>query len=145
MRKAKRWRYYCDFCNKSGGSKYHMQGHEPSCTMNPKRTCRMCGIQDEPSGDLEKMIRIIKNDIYCVEDELEMEAWLFGEDKKEEATLAAIRSISDCPACILAAIRQAGIPFMFQSFDYKKEKEAFWSDFNDSRADGGPSACGWDG
>ena len=42
MKTKLRQRHYCDFCKKSGGSRYHMERHEKYCTMNPKRECRMC-------------------------------------------------------------------------------------------------------
>ena len=38
----------------------------------------------------------------------------------------------NCPACIMAALRQKGIPVPAcgDLFDFKKERDSFWSDVN---------------
>jgi hypothetical protein len=137
MRKVKRWRYYCDFCGKSGGSKYHMENHERSCTLNPKRHCNMCDyIEDEDYPDLQKMIAIIscsvEDCIPCIDSQFE-ELW-FKDGFTEESVLKELHEISSCPACILAAIRQSGVPpYLFGSFDFKKEKDQLWADINDAK------------
>lgn len=68
MRKVKKWRYYCDFCKKSGCSGHHIVKHETHCCRNPNRVCRMCvaagDVEQQPSdvllaalneGGLEKL------------------------------------------------------------------------------------------
>ena len=55
MKRAQRWRYYCDHCGKCGGSGGHMQKHEASCTANPKRVCRYCG-QTRPVAELIQVL-----------------------------------------------------------------------------------------
>jgi hypothetical protein len=42
MIKKPAFRYYCEFCGKSGGSASHMSRHEKYCTANPNRRCGMC-------------------------------------------------------------------------------------------------------
>jgi len=92
MRTKRINRYYCDHCKKSGCSSYHMQRHEASCTANPQRTCRMCDFQ----RDLAPMIAILK------EPGATTEEW---KDKMRRVREEA----EECPACILAAIRQSGV------------------------------------
>ena len=135
MRKIKKWRYYCDFCNKGGGHAGYMRSHELSCTMNPNRTCNMCyyaGEYTKPE-DLSKMVSIIKEAISFRFEDIEMDGYFFKNGFNEEDILKKIREISRCPACILSALRQSGVPFMFDSFDYKKEKESLWADVNEDR------------
>jgi hypothetical protein len=43
--------------------------------------------------------------------------------------------VEGCPACILAVIRQKGIPVPATKFDFKKELNSFWSDYNDDLAE----------
>lgn len=86
------YRYYCEFCKKSGCSGGHMKAHESSCTANPNRNCRMCGLtQDMPS-----LTAILKAPGNALED------W--------KAKMATLREAAEeCPACILAAIRQSDV------------------------------------
>lgn len=119
-------RYWCDFCKKTGLRRDAMEKHELHCTMNPNRKCRMCShMEEEPQkvADLVVLLPIPKIDE-------------FGFASKE--TIAAANEIlpvlrektHDCPACILAALRQAKIPAPATSFDYKKEVAAFWASCN---------------
>ena len=117
MRKMKRWRYYCEFCNKSGGSGYHMAEHEKHCTLNPNRICRMCGRGE----GLGKLIALLpKKEDYVSKGPL-FEFLDFAE--AVEKTMFVLREEAEnCPACILAALRQAGIFIpMIQSFGFAEE------------------------
>jgi hypothetical protein len=114
MRKVKRWRYYCEYCKKSGGSGYHMESHERGCTNNPNRKCGMCGT--------------------CTPVATLIEALGDGKD------LSKIRKEADnCPACILAAIRQSKLQYMCDDegmgfrvdFDFKAEKAEWWKNVNE--------------
>lgn len=128
MRKVLKWRYYCEFCKKSGMAASHIKRHEVSCTGNPDRFCRFCvlaGIQQKPLLDL---IEVFKRD---------------GVD--------ALRTAAEnCPACMLTAIRHSGVngfseddedgrggplsdKFHPDDFNFKQEKEAFWRRYNDAR------------
>lgn len=122
MKSAKRWRYYCDHCKKSGGSKYHMERHEKVCTRNPDRSCRMCRyLIDEPTPNLKEMINIVNKGV----DDFD---WIDGAlEKTTEDVLKKLKEITKCPACRLAAICQAKEGEIIQ-FNYKKEKEEFWRD-----------------
>ena len=122
MRQAKRWRYYCDFCKKVSGRRSAMERHEKGCTMNPNR---VCGVGDKWKGG-------------CVATVPELLAEL------AEKGYPALRNLAEeCPACILAALRQSTAIISDQDasdgrydFDYKKEMENVWRDVNEERWDG---------
>ena len=131
MRKVKRWRYYCDFCKKSGGSKWHMEKHEKICTKNPDRECGFCVINGG-SGTSDKRIlnRIVKVGSVVLEKMWGIVDWESKEfDKKNDRIIKMLVKYSGgCPACILSAIRLGGENAMLINFDYKKQKEQFWID-----------------
>jgi hypothetical protein len=126
VHKVKRWRYYCDFCKKSGQRGYHMQNHERGCTLNPARICGMCSVAQLHQQPMVSLIAAV------------------GDGSAEG--MAALRELSEnCPACILAAIRQSPeieqwkdqrfdpecpdppcVPGSYPTFRYKEETEAFW-------------------
>jgi hypothetical protein len=142
MKIVKRWRYYCDFCKKSGGSKYHMEKHESICTANPGRKCGFCEIMEEVQPDISDLKKIIIKNIEVVTDTgldgkdyswnkfagIEDTGGFFSDRKKkiskEENVLNKLReAVNNCPACILSAMRQTNTTFLFPSFDFKKEKK----------------------
>lgn len=133
MKTKLRHRYYCDFCKKSGGSKYHMEIHEKHCTSNPHRECRMCSVKNPTytnkyEGHITKeMVRIIKDSI-C-EDSLGRE--YFNDDYTEQSVIERLEEITGCPACLLSALVLSKRTSMFPSFKYKERKEALFEDFND--------------
>lgn len=141
MKRKKVWRYYCEFCRKSGCSGGHMKAHERGCTMNPDRHCSMCDHADVTQKTMPELVAI-----------------LVGATQEDaEERLARLRGATEgCPACMLAAIRQANqvarhvlspahvFPPRIHEwpifdrivFDFKAEKERFWGDINDkARAD----------
>jgi len=84
MRRIMRWRYYCDFCKKSSGRT--LADHERHCTMNPNRVCRFCKLLGETQAPMAELLAALRS---------------------ESPVLPALqRAAHDCPACILAAIRQ---------------------------------------
>lgn len=92
MKTKMRPRYYCDHCGRGTGSPSFMRRHEPSCTANPIRTCRMCDYQ----RPLPELIAILKRPGNTMED------W--------QAKMTELREQAEhCPCCILAAIRQSGV------------------------------------
>jgi hypothetical protein len=115
MRKVKKWRYYCDFCKKSGASGGHIAKHERGCTRNPNRVCGLCAKaehEQKPTAEL-------------------LDALLAG------GVPAVLELAGQCPACVVAAIHayRADSPLTSTSedyfeFDYKKAAAAFWSDVN---------------
>lgn len=131
MRSKRVLRYYCDHCKKSGCSKGHMARHETHCTNNPQRCCRFCDLEKPPTAEL----------IAVFTEECE------GGD----GALKRLREIADdCPACILAGIRQGrgkrnrithdehGAPSDEDNhidFDFKKEAEIYLAQKRESEAD----------
>ena len=122
MRKVKRWRYYCDFCKKSGGSGGHIAKHEKHCTMNPNRICGMCAMFSFDTVPVAELVAILP-DIESVE----------GVVASVEKAMPALREkTQNCPACILAALRQAKISVeMIRSFNFSEECGAWWAEFNE--------------
>ncbi len=88
--------YYCDFCKKNGLIAYHIKEHELHCTANPNRECGMCDVK----GLQHFEIIDIKNE--------------------HETFKGVIVDDEDCPACVLAFVRQN------KTQAYTKDKEA-WS------------------
>lgn len=126
MRQKKMWRYFCDHCNKSMGSSFHMRSHEKHCTMNPERQCRMCQRMEEVSKDIETLIAIVDKPIA-------------GFHESTERGKELLDATKGCPACALAAIRQhramesekhkndpTYYPTYGIEFDYKKACKEFW-------------------
>lgn len=122
MRQAKVWRYWCDHCGKGGCGKGAAIKHEKHCTLNPARECRMCGIP--PATMLEAKALVLGG---CSVDELRV-------------------AVEGCPACMLAAVRQArgrkgrrshedGWDFPAAAFDYKAESAEWWKAVNEDRED----------
>jgi hypothetical protein len=119
MRRKRVWRYYCDFCKKSGCSAGHMRAHEAACTANPERACGMC--RREGASTLVRPL---------------IDALGAGDTSGVERLRAAAEG---CPACMLAAIRQSGLQTPFEvdgppgfhvEFDYQEEKREWWAQQN---------------
>ena len=124
MKQVKRWRYYCDYCKKSSGQKAAMARHEKGCTANPDRICGMCEHSGQSQADMSLLTAIIETD--CVD---------LGENElhggsKIDCVLAALENEIDCPACVLAAIRQAKIK-IYPSFNFKRKAEEWWAKENE--------------
>lgn len=135
-------RYYCGFCNKSGGSRFHMEKHERGCTLNPTRQCGICDKMDaDKTPRLAELLQIIgdKDQYEKIESErglgFEVYTFVMLDQDKLNAMLPKLReAANDCPACIMAALRQSGVPVpAVTHFDYKKELDIFWSNYNDDK------------
>jgi len=131
MRTVLRKRYYCDFCKKAGGSAYHMRIHEERCTLNPERKCGVCAILEEKQPAMATLLEPFAG-IKAVKDEY---GYLSFDDAALGVALAEVRKVSNCPACIMATIRQSGIPVPAVSgFSFTKEMRSAWADFNNAQA-----------
>lgn len=137
MKTKKVNRYWCDYCGKQGGSAGHMKHHEERCTKNLNRVCGMCKIIEQDQPKLSDMLAILPDPKSFKEmwgDEGQFETL---NDTRLLAILTEVfpklRDIAgECPACIMAALRQKGIPVPLARslFDYTKECQSFWSDLN---------------
>ena len=132
MKKVKRWRYYCDYCKKSGGSGGHMKNHELSCTANPDRKCKFCYHAEVEQPKTQDMIDLVNKFITSF-------IWgnkgewsnILKDDVTEEQVLKELRELTNnCPACILTAMRLTMTTGLFSKelFDFQKAKKAFWDD-----------------
>jgi hypothetical protein len=127
MKKVKRWRYYCDYCNKSGGSAHHMKKHELICTANPKRECGFCKVM-EVDPKKEPLKQIVVNAVRELEAIQPWDSEKF-DTLQEKVVKELLKESGGCPACVLAAIRQTeGSEFI--QFDYKKAKKEFWDEWH---------------
>jgi hypothetical protein len=153
MKAVKRWRYYCDHCKKVSGLKTAMEKHETGCTLNPARKCGICGFLEggsaTPLADLiallpdpAKFIRDVPEERYF--DGVEWDTIPTRQEQDDpalrEATHAVLPKLreltDDCPACILAALRQRGIPVpLIENFNWTTEFKDAQSRMNDHRAE----------
>ena len=121
MKRKRVWRYYCDYCGKANCAKHHMKTHEKHCTMNPDRYCRMCDGATKPVR-LKKTIDWVRENAVVDPEDTDYLALY------DERTMIEIRRmVDDCPACILAVIRQSKLHPINLNFDYKKEAKK-WLD-----------------
>lgn len=126
MRSKRVWRYYCDFCRKSGCNSGHIRNHEKRCARNPNRECRMCehATGEEglgPRASLDALVQGI-----------------------ERADVEGLREAAQgCPACMLAGVLEwkrraeaagASGEELWIDFDFKKETEQMWNHVNEVRA-----------
>ena len=123
MRAIKRWRYFCDHCKTSKGTKSSMELHEAHCTKNPRRSCRMC---DYSSAEelIKKGVALVKEH---ATDGHDPEGYVWGLVLDDEH-LNALRKLCDyCPACVLSCLRQGNKEgkILSTSFDYKEEAASY--------------------
>ena len=148
--KKRVWRYYCSFCGKGGCSGGHIKHHEDHCTMNPMRKCGMCEYTGVDNVSIIDLLKALKVDIIEYKKthpfnksqtidsvNLKGEHETFELITQYSISLNNLESVSDnCPACMLAAIRQAKMHRHIE-YDFKKEKESFWSCYDDSQREYG--------
>lgn len=123
-------RYWCEFCRKSGGSAGHMRRHEERCTSNPNRVCGMCKLigTTEEHAPLSELIAY-----FPPVPDLETRVYDDQYIRAVEAAMPIVREKSgDCPACILAARKIAGVPAGISPYDFKAACASLWADFNEA-------------
>jgi len=126
-------RYWCDFCNKTGGSSFHMISHEKHCTLNPNRECKVCLMINGSSVPVP-----ISELLEILPDSNEYNEKGDGESHRRlyEQVLIAMpvlrEKVDNCPACIMAALRQKKIPVpMVEGFSFKDEMKSIFSVYNE--------------
>lgn len=111
------WQYRCDFCAKRNLSAGAIAKHEKHCTANPNRICRMCAAIKKEQKALDALIACLSL-------------------AKPDYGIAELRELAEeCPACILAAIRQSKIR---ETYKAASANEQEWSE------EGGPLDLKWD-
>lgn len=107
-----RKRYFCDYCGKSTGHSASTRTHEAGCYLNPNRTCSHCEAEKFRAPPLSLLI-----------------GWLL--EAKVEGMEMLRQMSGNCPACMLAAIKQsqrlAGTGLRYLDFNYPTENRRFWS------------------
>lgn len=148
-------RYWCDHCNKAGLSSRSMITHEKHCTLNPNRSCRVCNLLNGIGhghyiSELLDMLPdptayLAQGFYYCncfpAYDGEQYRDDCTNEYAKLERALKEVmpklrEAVADCPACIMAALRQKKIPVpMVEGFDFKNEMQAVFNQVNENRDD----------
>ena len=125
------FRFKCDFCGKKNYSAPHMARHERHCTKNPNRECRVCKLienEQKPIRDLIAVLPDIRGFNLNAGDNIDM----LGDVDVERLSAEIGKSLGDlrglaggCPACMMAAFRQAGIPLWTATgFNYRDEMQS---------------------
>ena len=140
MRTKKVNRYWCDHCNKAGLSKSAMERHEKHCTLNPSRSCRVCDLQGGSHGlPVSALVALLPDSkpYQASISTINTDDWKIHKTLSDavKAAMPALReAVFQCPACIMAALRQAKIPVpMADDFDFKAEMKSIFDDINDQR------------
>ena len=141
MRTKKVNRYWCDYCNKAGLQAGAMRSHENHCTLNPNRECRVCALLadgqdlDFQKKSLPELMSLLPEYVECNSEN----TWEEGKLAQASIELAVgeLRNATgDCPACMMAALRQKGIPVpSIEGFNFTREMKQIFSDINDAKAD----------
>lgn len=105
--------YYCEFCSKHRLASGVIKEHEKHCTGNPNRECKMC-----EDGPLTFEIK---------------ESQPYDNSDFTEKTIEVNKN--DCPACVLAFIRQnkiTNVNIKGESgyWQYKEQCEKWWAEKN---------------
>lgn len=122
--------YICDFCGKKGLSSGHIKKHERHCTKNPERKCRMCDTLNVEQQPITNLMAVLPDPSeYIYDDEWGQGGYLLELFEATDAVMPKLKDlVSGCPMCIMAALRQKGIPVNgVNSFDYKKEVAEIWA------------------
>ena len=117
-----------------------MKKHEERCTLNPNRTCGMCKLIEETQPDLVPALELLPepSDFTTVRSDSDgCGEWVSYDGLGEAANLVMPQlrdMLNNCPACILAALRQGGIPVpCVDGFNYKSESKDFFDGVNQSQ------------
>ena len=93
-------------------------------------------IHQKQSG-LAELLTLLPNPENYKDKELIDDGWIsfVGLEKAVKEALPKLREImGNCPACIMAALRQKGIPVpLAKDFDFKKECQEIWDEVNAAR------------
>ena len=139
MRRKKVWRYYCDYCKKANCSGASIKKHEERCTMNPNRVCGFCHLLEQKQTNLVEAMQLLPEPKDYIKEEV-LGSLIFtsynGLDEAAEAIMPKLRDFTgNCPACILAALRQKEISLWITSFDFQKESKEIWAEFNKKQSE----------
>lgn len=136
MTRKQVYRYKCDYCKKAGCNGGHIARHERKCTANPNRICGMCALVGEQQKTMAELFVPIATAISYFEP---------TSVEPDEIDVSALRELTkNCPACILAALRQfrhhnnAKITACSTDFDFKQECGVWLNQYRLSCSDVNP-------
>ena len=117
-----------------------MARHEKHCTLNPQRECRVCKLLEDSQdfgftpAPLAQLVAMLPKYPYVFSSDGE-EGVFFVELAN---AITDVRAASgNCPACIMAALRQAKIPVpMVENFDFTAEMKTIMDGINEARFEG---------
>ena len=114
MKAKKVWRYYCEYCKKSGCSKYWMRRHEERCTLNPNRICGYCKLIDDEQPEISELLSLLPELEQCKEEYMyyDKEMCISYDSDMVYKGVEKIREITNCPACMEWAISGAVITIL---------------------------------
>jgi hypothetical protein len=137
-------RYNCDFCGKTKYSKPAMNRHERGCTKNPNRVCHVCQIAPgrlvkdwRMQKPIAELMALLPDPKAFINPNLTEDAWI-QDGLLRDAVNAALpelrKACENCPACIMAALRQKGIPVpLATDFNFTDEMKDIWSEINSAQ------------
>lgn len=134
MTRKQVYRYKCDHCSKAGCNGGHIAKHERRCTANPQRVCGMCALVGETQHTMTELFVPIQTAIACYS-----RTWGIGPHEPDEIDVSGLRVLTkNCPACMLAALRQfrsfAGFTIIAAQpyYNMKEECEAWFKQYRQS-------------
>ncbi len=110
-----------------------MEKHERGCTANPSRVCGLC----EHCGEVQPAMNTLTDfvDSYCADlprgkSEWEDDEYLLASGDKLDPMLKELEKLANqCPACTLAALRQAKTE-TWSNFKFNEKLDAWWAEEN---------------
>lgn len=129
--------YKCDYCGKKNYSAPHMVHHEERCTKNPHRVCGICKLLELEQPDINTLIAILPNPEELRKDTGDEFGVIIDDTKVREVFPKLRDAAENCPACIMAALRQKGIdvPMTRGYFDFTKECQDIFNELNTEKDD----------
>ena len=112
-----------------------MKKHESRCTLNPNRECGVHKMMEWGTPPkVSEMVALLPDESKYHQswDGAPVKSFFLSSQLGPDVDKAmpALKTLSDsCPACMMAAFRQAKIPFSFSGLDFKKEMDEVWNDF----------------
>ena len=98
--------------------------------MNPDRHCGMCTVSNMPQKPINELLELLSPIVVLTsDDEYGTSHSLRGD--MNAALLMLVEATENCPACILAALRQKGIPIPLTKFSFSEACNKFWGLVNE--------------
>jgi hypothetical protein len=119
MRQKQVWRFYCDHCKKSRGSRRGIEHHERHCANNPNRECRHCEMVGERQEPIHERCEVMIEDGFHALRDL----------------------VGNCPMCLLNTALIVNRHSTYEShvsvgdFDFQTEMKRFWQHIQSIRRD----------